>query len=402
MGDLSFLTRYLQDALTAAGPGDQIRVAEGTYTPDRGVGHSPGLRTETFNLPADHSVLGGYAGYGQPDPDERDIHAHETFLSGDLGSNDGPDFANRADNCYHVVTVNETESDFPAKIDGCTIVGGNADGDWPYNVGGGIINSGGKLVLRNCAVCSNATSLMGGGMNHWNSGTTTLLSCAFTGNAALTGAGMYADSGTITVANATFCGNVASDSGGGIYRGGGILTVAGAILWGNSDSGGSDESAQIYAGVAEVNYCCIQGLTGGLGGLGNIGTDPAFTDPDGPDGYFGTPDDDLRLQAGSPCIDAGDNDAVPPESTIDRDTKPRRVDDPATDDTGNPGESGAPIVDMGAYEFQPEETVTIVSAASLIDHGGTELALDLTANNIESRQPGVGKIEFRKRRSLAR
>jgi hypothetical protein len=77
-----------------------------------------------------------------------------------------------------------------------------------------------------------------------------------------------------------------------------------------------------------------------------------FTDPDGPDGFFGTPDDDLRLQAGSPCIDAADNDAVPPEVTIDRDTHPRRVDDPATEDTGNPGAVGPPVVDMGAYEFQ--------------------------------------------------
>jgi hypothetical protein len=353
------------------------------------------VRTETFDLPADCAILGGYAGYGQPDPDERNIHDHETFLSGDLAGNDGPDFANRGDNCYHVVTVNATESSFPAKIDGCTVVGGNAEGDWPDSAGGGVLNAGGNVVLRNCAVCSSEASLMGGGMFHWNSGTSTLLSCAFTGNSAMNAGGMYTDSGTITVANASFSGNVASSIVGGIYRGGGTMTVSGSVLWGNSDSSGSGESAQITeGGIAEVNYCCIQGLTGGLGGLGNIGTDPAFADPDGPDGFFGTPDDDLRLQAGSPCIDAGDNDAVPPESTIDRDTQPRRMDDPATEDTGNPGESGAPIVDMGAYEFQPGEAVTIVSAASVIDHGGTELALDLTANNIESRQAGAAKIEF--------
>ncbi len=55
---------------------------------------------------------------------------------------------------------------------------------------------------------------------------------------------------------------------------------------------------------------------------------------------------------GSPCIDAGDNTAVPLEITTDLDGNPRFVDDPATDDTGNPGAPG-PIVDMGAYAFQP-------------------------------------------------
>jgi len=71
---------------------------------------------------------------------------------------------------------------------------------------------------------------------------------------------------------------------------------------------------------------------------------------------------DYHLTGGSPCIDAADNDAVPPDTLdldgdgdttepipFDLDGNPRFVDDPATPDTGN-GEP--PIVDMGAYEFQ--------------------------------------------------
>jgi len=71
-----------------------------------------------------------------------------------------------------------------------------------------------------------------------------------------------------------------------------------------------------------------------------IDADPLFVDPD---------NGDYRLQAGSPCIDAGDNSAVPPDITTDLDGDPRFVDDPDTADTGF---GDPPVVDMGAYEFQ--------------------------------------------------
>ncbi|MHC4588818.1 MAG: choice-of-anchor Q domain-containing protein, partial [Planctomycetota bacterium] len=59
----------------------------------------------------------------------------------------------------------------------------------------------------------------------------------------------------------------------------------------------------------------------------------------------------LHLQPGSPCIDAGDNTAVPEGITTDLDGNRRFHDDPGTPDTGNP-DGINPIVDMGAYEFQ--------------------------------------------------
>jgi hypothetical protein len=71
---------------------------------------------------------------------------------------------------------------------------------------------------------------------------------------------------------------------------------------------------------------------------------------------------DLALLASSPCIDAGDNTAVPADALdLDNDLdtterapydvadNPRFVDDPAVTDTGN---GAAPIVDMGASEKQ--------------------------------------------------
>jgi fibro-slime domain-containing protein len=61
---------------------------------------------------------------------------------------------------------------------------------------------------------------------------------------------------------------------------------------------------------------------------------------------------DYHLQPTSPCIDAGDNDAVPNNVKIDLDGVPRFIDDPDTVDTGVPT-GDAPYVDMGAYEYNP-------------------------------------------------
>ena len=57
--------------------------------------------------------------------------------------------------------------------------------------------------------------------------------------------------------------------------------------------------------------------------MGNIDADPLFVDADGPDDIPGTEDDDLRLSAGSPCINTGDPDFVPEpdETDIDGDAR---------------------------------------------------------------------------------
>lgn len=97
--------------------------------------------------------------------------------------------------------------------------------------------------------------------------------------------------------------------------------------------------------------------------VSNIDQDPLFADPDGPDDDPLTLlDNDWRLGAGSPCVDAGRNGALSPDRfDLDRDGNtaetvpfdlqglPRRVDDPDVPDTGL---GPAPLVDMGSYERQ--------------------------------------------------
>jgi hypothetical protein len=164
-------------------------------------------------------------------------------------------------------------------------------------------------------------------------GSPTVTNCSFIGNMALSaaglGGGMWNNQGSPTLTNCTFTGNTANDEGGGMFTSvNSFPTVTNCILWNN----GPDE----IVGPATVAHGDVQG---GFPGTGNIDADPLFVDPD---------TGDYRLSAGSPCLDAADNTAVPAEITTDLDGNPRFVDDPDTKDTG----LGQCPVDMGAYEFQ--------------------------------------------------
>ena len=194
--------------------------------------------------------------------------------------------------------------------------------------GGGIYISDNSM-LTGCAFDDNAAGVSGGGM-YCLGCSATLAQCTFTGNTAAYGGGMYNFVSSPTVTNCTFSGNSASVFGGGILNlVGGSATVTNCILWNNSPNEINRPATVSYSDVA-----------GGFAGIGNIDADPLFVDPD---------NGDYHLSPGSPCIDAGDNSAVPKDIVTDLDGNPRFVDDPCTDDTGF---GDLPIVDMGAYEFQ--------------------------------------------------
>ena len=89
-------------------------------------------------------------------------------------------------------------------------------------------------------------------------------------------------------------------------------------------------------------------------------------------------DADLRLGSGSPCIDAGDNTAVPADITdldgdsntsepipLDLDGRLRFVDDLLMPDTGN---GDAPQVDMGAYEYACIGNLDVFGGVTMSDY----------------------------------
>ena len=397
----------LQDALTVAAAYprfDEIRVAQGIYTPTE----QPGDREVSFQLIGGVAIRGGYAGFGAPDPNERDIGLYETVLSGDLNGNDVDvndpldllDEPTRAENSYHVVTGNSTDPN--TILDGFTITAGNANGPRQenHNRGGGMQNHQSSPTLTNCTFSGNSAHWNGGGMqNHQSS--PTLTNCTFSGNSAGGGGGMNnGNFSNPTLVNCTFNNNLAVGSGGGMtnhesspmvtnctfsnnstggvgggmhnhessptvtnctfsgnsarWEGGGMnnfvessLTVTNCILWGNTASSGS-QIFKDWTSSASVSYTDVQG---GWPGTGNINADPCFVNPDS---------NDFHLLPASACIDAGDNTAVPPD-TLDLDSdgdtaepipidlagNQRFVDQADVPDTGN---GTAPIVDMGAYE----------------------------------------------------
>ncbi|UCG48097.1 MAG: hypothetical protein JSU94_21795 [Phycisphaerales bacterium] len=275
LGDGSSWTnayKYLQDALADANSAPkpvQIRVAQGAYRPDRGGGMTRGDREATFQLVSGLTILGGYAGTGQADPNARDIHLYETILSGDLNGDDAVvadacDLANeptRVENSYNVVTGSKTDA--TAVLDGVTITGGNDDRSIcpdPWNPdfcmgsgqGGGMHNKDGSPTVSNCTFTGNAAFWdkghprggFGGAMFNGGDSSPTITNCIFSGNWAETGGGINNDGGYCrpVVTNCIFSNNAARYSGGAMHNSGGGPIVTSCTFDRNAAANGAGAS----------------------------------------------------------------------------------------------------------------------------------------------------------------
>ena len=299
----------LQPALDAALSGDQIWVAEGTFTPTAQHGGT-GDRYRSFQMKNGVAIYGGFdPSVGDIAFEDRDWVLHETILSGDLDGDDGPEFANNDENSYHVFYhPSGTDLDSTAILDGFTVSGGNANGDYPYNRGGGMFNDFSSPTLTHCTFEGNSAGSGGGGM--WNDfSSPTLTNCTFSGNSAGLygyGGGMRNDGSAPTLTNCTFSANSAGDSGGGMFNEDSSPTLTNCTFSGNSANmygGGmwndrssptltnctfSDNSAvdhgggmyNIYSSPTLTN-CTFSGNSAGLygygGGMYNDGSSPALT-----------------------------------------------------------------------------------------------------------------------------
>lgn len=262
--------------------------------------------------------------------------------------------------------------------------------------GGGLHSElGDGLRVIGCIIRNN-NAQVGGGVSVME-GSAELVNCEVTGNTALlSGGGIYGFGADVTCVNCTISGNTISlgEYGSAIYALSGSISLSSSIVWDNPLPFGRGTPISSVGATFTAAYCDIQGsqqgITAGSGLLnwldGNIDMDPMFEAPGkAPSGgLFGPTGDqvtsgDYRLRPGSPCIDAGDNSALPPDISTDLLGLPRRSDDPDTDDTGL---GSAPIVDMGAYELQFDAPAPDVRVVMDIRPGSCPNPLNPTSRGV--------------------
>ncbi|MCP4614236.1 MAG: right-handed parallel beta-helix repeat-containing protein, partial [Planctomycetes bacterium] len=268
--------KYLQDALVAAMAGDEIRVAQGVYRPDKGNSHIPGDREATFRLKKGVKIMGGYAGFGEPNLNARNIQEYETILSGDLNGDDGPDFLNNGENSYHVVTGSGTDT--TAILDGVTTTAGNANGAFPENGGGGMLNMNGHPTVNNCIFTENSAGWAGGMYNEESNPTVT--NCRFVDNSAESdGGGMRNENSSPTLTGCIFSSNSATNDGGGMENVQSSPILADCTFSSNSvthDGGGMDNWESSNPTLTGCTFSSNSATNGG-GGMSNWESNPTVT-----------------------------------------------------------------------------------------------------------------------------
>ncbi len=266
-----------------------------------------------------------------------------------------------------------TERGAPSLIN-CTFTGNNAIDGAGVSNGNGTYPGTSNALFTNVIFKNNTASHFGGGM-YSEYGNPVFNDVLFYQNSAGSGGGIYHTEGSSSLANVTFSKNSASSSlpsggGGGIFDWLSSLTLKNVILWGNS--GSPLYNGEVFNGMSSTvtlyNTLIQDGIAahGGFGLLdfnggvdadsgGNVYVDPLFVNA-------GT--GDVRLSAGSPAIDSGNNAAI---TTV-------------TDLGGNPRIVGA-RVDIGAYEYQSATSSyssAISRSDSLSQFGTTKVELEFT------------------------
>lgn len=203
----------IQDGINAAGAGDTVQVAAGTYY-------------ERITLKSDVYVLG--AG-----------KIVTTINGQSLG-----------------VVVTATNVNSAAKLDGFTITNGSSVR------GGGIYLNNGDLTISNCRILTNQTSgtlAKGGGIYCSSGSSATIENCNILLNTSKHGGGIYIDNCAPTISNCQIYSNTATgdDHGGGIYLTG--SSSSGLIIdCAISDNDGSGVRCGIYSHPT-IESCTITG-----------------------------------------------------------------------------------------------------------------------------------------------
>ncbi len=293
----------LPTALDAAGDGDVILLAAGTYSPVALIAGGEEEEEKTFDIHSNFTLEGGYPADAVTgavaDP------SNETVLSGNLGTTQA----------YHVMVIsavkNETNkvhlknltiqdgktrsknkeiyryagnSKFDAgkgaglcigvsrvELTNCRIIGNSG-----YMAGGCAVDYGAEAVFRNCSITGN--TITGNGAGLWNEGDIVMYDCSVSNNTtSLNCAGYYGVGGKSRIYNSSFIGNdnaIGGKLGGGAYlregnsRGADAVFVNCTFADNKSGSGGALAvyGTSAVGASAKLISCTIKGNTASKGG----------------------------------------------------------------------------------------------------------------------------------------
>jgi len=244
----------------------EIRIAEGTYTPDGGTFDRAKFFdlaiSVTSGMPLMLFLKGGFAGVGESNPDDRDVERHVSVMSGDLMHDDGPGGLNRLDNSYSVFRAWDCYNG--VTLDGLTISGTSASPDGKrsgnvvenYSSGAPLrgcafvdcvlsdnrcaaapftIRAGGLSLLR-CRVLNNSAegATRAGAIEYTSHYPVLAESCVFVGNHGGSGGALNTGSADTKIRACSFIANRAETDGGAVLCSGPYDSIENCLFVGNT------------------------------------------------------------------------------------------------------------------------------------------------------------------------
>ncbi len=309
----------IQTAVNAANPGDTVLVTNGIYVLTAQLSITKGVTIRGLNG-ADATIVDGHQAFccvlmSHTDAVLDGFTVRRGRNTGGFGGGVNIVNGGTVQNCVLRDSVARDGGgvaiDNAGLVVNCLIRDNVASNNATTGYGGGVrlLNGG---TVRGCLVVGNESRNYGGGVNIWSTGL--VENCTIVDNTAPNGAGIRTRNAS-RVVNTIIYNNVGLD-------------------WQVNGSGYS------------FTNCCTPGA-GALPGSGNIPDDPQFVN---------LAAGNLRMQAASPCMDAGINQAWM-TTAVDLDGRPRIAD---------------LAVDMGAYEM-PAVGIVVTPTAGLVttEAGGT-------------------------------
>jgi hypothetical protein len=221
---------------------------------------------------------------------------------------------------------------------------------------GGAVRNRGTLVLDSVTLLNNRATGDGGAVMS-AVGYLTVINSTFVGNSAARGGAVAAIAGRLSVTNSTFADNHARE-GSSVFSGATLLLRNSILASGNGGSAECVNRGPLDTGTSHNLMSTAAGCGEPL-----LTDDPRF----GPLGYYNGPTQTLPLDASSPAINIGSNDAA-------LDERGRRL---QWDQRGNGDpRDAAGITDLGAFEVQSPVALRVDRADDVDRRGCSQMAGD--------------------------